>query len=179
MALSEEHGFPLFAQVGRVVQTALSSDRATADGVKRIRASLTHSRLGALMSMFLGSLAEASLEGFHCREASAALDEAFAIVEDKGERIWEAELFRLRGELKSADQGEAETDVRRAIDVARLQQARSLELRATISLGRLLASQGRRDEARTMLADIYNWFTEGFDTADLKDAKALLDELAT
>jgi predicted ATPase len=85
----------------------------------------------------------------------------------------------LRGELKSADQGEAETDVRRAIDVARLQQARSLELRATISLGRLLASQGRRDEARTMLADINNWFTEGFDTADLKDAKALLDELAT
>ena len=129
------------------------------------------------MSMFLGSLAQASLEGFDYREAGGALAEAFAIVEGKGERMWEAELFRLRGELKSADQGGAETDFRRAIDVARSQQARSLELRATISLARLLAEQGRRDEARTMLAEIYNWFTEGFDTLDLKEAKALIDEL--
>ena len=65
----------------------------------------------------------------------------------------------------------------RAIEIARKQSAKSLELRATTSLARLLAKQGHRDEARTMLADIYNWFTEGFDTADLKDAKALLDEL--
>jgi predicted ATPase len=67
----------------------------------------------------------------------------------------------------------------RAIEIARGQSARSYELRATTSLARLLASEGRRDEARTMLAEIYGWFIEGFDTADLKDAKALLDELGT
>ncbi|MGA7760276.1 MAG: hypothetical protein WCA59_00930 [Candidatus Binataceae bacterium] len=68
--------------------------------------------------------------------------------------------------------------MRQAIEIARRQESRWWELRATISLARLLANQGRRDQARTMLADIYGWFTEGFDTADLKDAKALLDELA-
>jgi len=73
---------------------------------------------------------------------------------------------------------EAQSSFERAIEIARKQSAKSPELRATTSLARLLASQGRRDEARAMLAEIYNWFTEGFDTADLKDAKALLDELA-
>ena len=76
-----------------------------------------------------------------------------------------------------SDLAEAERCFRRAIEIARRQSAKSWELRATTNLARLLAKQGRRDEARAMLADIYNWFTEGFDTADLKDAKALLDEL--
>jgi predicted ATPase len=75
------------------------------------------------------------------------------------------------------EEEEADVCFRRAIEFARRQQAKSLELRATTSLAHLLASQGRRDEARSTLAEIYNWFTEGFDTADLKDAKALLDEL--
>ena len=75
------------------------------------------------------------------------------------------------------DRAKAEQCFRTAIEIARRQSARSEELRATTSLARLLAKQGRRDEARTMLAEIYGWFTEGFDTADLKDAKALLDEL--
>ena len=74
---------------------------------------------------------------------------------------------------------EAERCFRTAIEIARRQSARSAELRATTSLARLLAKQGRRDEARTMLAEIYGWFTEGFDTADLKDAKALLEELSS
>jgi predicted ATPase len=90
---------------------------------------------------------------------------------------------RLKGELllrqDYSDTAEAQRCFWRAIEVARKQSAKSFELRATTSLARLLASQGRRDEARTMLAEIYNWFTEGFDTADLKDAKALLDELGT
>jgi predicted ATPase len=121
--------------------------------------------------MFLGLLADACIEGFHNHEATAALSEAFAIVEGKRERIWEAELFRLRGELKSAEPVEAEADFHRAVEVARSQQAKSFELRATTSLARLLAKQGHRDEARSMLGEIYGWFTEGFDTADLKDAK--------
>ena len=174
IALSEEHGFSRFAQNARFTESALAPDRATRDGVQKIRGSLVQ---GALLSVCLGALGEACLEGFHFHEAGAALAEAFAIV-DKGERIWEAELFRLRGELKSADPVEAEADFHRALKVARSQEARSLELRATTSLARLLAKQGKSDEARAMLADIYNWFTEGFDTADLKDAKALLDELS-
>src|SRR5208337_1151385 len=80
--------------------------------------------------------------------------------------------------LKSTNPVEAEADFRRAVDVARSQDARSLELRATMSLARLLNKQGKRDEARAMLAEIYNWFTEGFDTADLMDAKALIEELS-
>ena len=85
----------------------------------------------------------------------------------------------MRGELefKVGQSESAEADFRAAIETAHRMGARSYELRATTSLARLLASQGRRDEARTMLADIYNWFTEGFDTLDLKEAKALLQEL--
>ncbi len=130
------------------------------------------------LSIYRGWLAEACLEARQFDKAGAALSEAFATVDGKGERIWEAELYRLRCELKSADSVAAEDDFRRAMEVARSQDARSLELRATTSLARLLDKQGHRDEARAMLADIYNWFTEGFDTADLKDAKALLEELS-
>jgi predicted ATPase len=78
----------------------------------------------------------------------------------------------------ASNAAQAEQSFRTAIDISRKQSAKSWELRATTSLARLLDRQGKRDEARTMLADIYNWFTEGFDTADLKDAKGLLDELA-
>jgi predicted ATPase len=87
--------------------------------------------------------------------------------------------WTCRGELrlKLGRTELAEADFREAIALAQKMQAKALELRATISLARLLASQGSRDEARAMLAEIYNWFTEGFDTADLKDAKALLEEL--
>jgi predicted ATPase len=91
-------------------------------------------------------------------------------------------LPRLRGELllmqDSSNVVEADSCFRTAIEVARRQSAKSWELRATMSLARLLAKQGRRDEARTILSEIYGWFAEGFDTADLKDAKALLDQLS-
>jgi tetratricopeptide (TPR) repeat protein len=114
--------------------------------------------------------------------AFASLDDALRFVEQSGERYYEAELHRLRGELllvcgRTSDEEEIQGCFRKAIEVARKQDAKSWELRATTSLARLLNKQGRRDEARTMLAEIYGWFTEGFDTADLKDAKALLDEL--
>jgi predicted ATPase len=96
-----------------------------------------------------------------------------------GEGFYEAEVHRLKGELLlKQDASEARICLQRAIDIARKQGARSPELRATTSLARLLAREGRPDEARTILTEIYNWFTEGFDTADLKDAKALLDELS-
>jgi len=92
----------------------------------------------------------------------------------------EAELHRLRGELlrSQRDDTEAEVELHRALEIARAQQARMWELRATLSLCRLWRDQGRRAEAHQALADIYGWFTEGFDTPDLREAKALLEELA-
>jgi predicted ATPase len=95
-------------------------------------------------------------------------------------RMDHAELYRLKGELLLQDargRPQAENCFRTSIEIAQRQQAKSWELRATTSLARLLRDTNRRDEARTRLAQIYGWFTEGFDTADLKDAKALLDEL--
>jgi predicted ATPase len=108
------------------------------------------------------------------------LTEAIAAANEHVIRQYEAEAHRLRGELllrqDHPNVAEAQSCFQRAIEIARNQSAKSFELRATMSLARLLVKQGRRDEARTILAEIYNWFTEGFDTADLKDAKALLDE---
>ena len=99
-----------------------------------------------------------------------------------GERMAEAWVHRVKGELLLAqsppNQGEAEASFREAIDVSRRQSAKSLELRAATSLARLWQQQGRKEEARELLAPLYEWFTEGFDTRDLKEAKALLDELA-
>jgi predicted ATPase len=115
------------------------------------------------------------------QEGLQVMEEGFASAAKTGEQISSPLLHHVKGELllvqEPSDIAEAEQCFRRAIEIARRQSARSAELSATTSLARLLAKQGRRDEARTMLAEIYGWFTEGFDTADLKDAKALLDEL--
>jgi predicted ATPase len=103
-------------------------------------------------------------------------------VEQQEERWWKAEVCRLRGVLllrqPGTPQAEAEAWLQRALDIARRQQAKSLELRAALSLSRLWQQQGRRDEAHALLAPVYHWFTEGFDTADLQEAKGLLEELA-
>ncbi len=102
-------------------------------------------------------------------------------MQQSGECFWEAEIYRVRGELllkqNESNRDEAQASFERAIQIAHAQTAKSLELRATTSLARLLRDTNRRHETRAMLADIYGWFTEGFDTADLKDAKALLDGL--
>jgi predicted ATPase len=110
------------------------------------------------------------------------LAEALAVTNDKGERRWEAELYRLKGEIlrarSSAHDAEAETCFRQALDMARHQEAKSWELRAAMSLSRLWQHQGKRGEAHGLLAPIYGWFTEGFDTTDWQEAKALLEELS-
>jgi len=110
------------------------------------------------------------------------LAEAFAAVQRTEERYWEAELYRWQGELlgQEAERPQwegAEAHFLRALEVARSRQAKSLELRAAMSLGRLWQEQGKRDDARALLVPVYHWFTEGFDTADLLEAKALLDAL--
>ena len=109
------------------------------------------------------------------------LAEALAVAHNSRECYYEAQLHRLKGELLLALPGEqdaeAEACFRRALDVARHQQAKSLELRAAMSLARLWQQQGKQAEARALLAPVYGWFTEGFDTADLQEAKTLLEEL--
>src|SRR5207253_9144725 len=117
----------------------------------------------------------------HTEDGLQALAEAHTLVEQHDERWWEAEVCRLRGVLllkqPETPQAEAEAWLQRALDVARRQEAKALELRAAMSLSRLWQQQGKRAEARALLAPIYGWFTEGFDTADLQEAKALREEL--
>jgi predicted ATPase len=152
------------------------------EGIRRIREGLAAAQaLGVrcYRSVSLCALAEAHVRAGHAEEALATLGKALAFVEDTDERHWEAELYRLKGELLLAqgDDAEAEASFQKAIEVARRQSARSWELRATTSLARLWQKQGRTDEAREVLAEIHGWFTEGFDSPDLRDAKALLDAL--
>jgi predicted ATPase len=118
----------------------------------------------------------------HTEDGLQALAEAHTLVEQQEERYWEAEICRLRGVLllrqPGTPQAEAEACFQQALDVARRQEAKSLELRAAMSLSRLWQQQGKRQEAYDLLTPIYHWFTEGFDTADLQDARALLAELS-
>ena len=139
---------------------------------------------------WLTLLAEAHGHMGQREEGLTLLAEALAAAHRTGERWCEAELYRLKGKLtlQSTVQGttstvqspkaEAEGCFQKAIEIARRQQAKSLELRAAMSLSRLWQQQGKRTEARDLLAPVYGWFTEGFDTADLQEAKALLDELS-
>jgi predicted ATPase len=131
---------------------------------------------------WLALLAEAYGTAGQVQEGLQVLDEALALVDQSGERYWEAELYRRKGELllQSGDRGAepgAEVCFQQALAVARRQQAKALELRAALSLSRLWHQQGQRTEVYQLLAEVYGWFTEGFATADLQAARALLDEL--
>ena len=132
-----------------------------------------------LDTQWLGFTAEACAQAGRFDDALAALDRATATAAATNEWYYQAELHRLRGAVlaETGDAAEAASWLQQAIDTACSQQAKSLELRAATSLARLWCDQGRRTEACDLLAPVYGWFTEGFDTADLKDAKALLDEL--
>jgi len=134
-----------------------------------------------LLSGVLGSLAVAQAKAGQPQEGLTTLAEALALVAETEEHHWEAELYRLRADLllMQGDKAGAESSLHKAIEIARRQQARSWELRATTSLARLWREQGRSDEAREMLAEIYGWFTEGFDTADLVEARMLLEALSS
>jgi predicted ATPase len=185
IAVSAEHGFTLllaWATINRGY--AMAKQGRHEEGILQIQeglaaASASGSKLDRPRDLSL--LAEACTEMGRLDDGLSAVTEAFATADEHEDRHHEAEIRRLKGELllrrDDSSTAEARNCFQRAIEIARKQSAKSLELRATMSLARLLDKQGMRDEARVMLADIYNWFTEGFDTADLKDAKALLDEL--
>jgi tetratricopeptide (TPR) repeat protein len=150
------------------------------EGIAEMRRSISDPRVGT-RPMWVHALAETCGKNGRAEEGLALVAEGLARAEQTGQRLAEAELHRLKGELLTIkDPGnavEAESCLRTAIEIAGRQGAKLFELRATVSLARLLRDTGRRDEAHSMLAEIYNWFTEGFDTADLKDAKALLEQL--
>jgi predicted ATPase len=155
------------------------------EGMTQIRQGLTATRAagaGIVRPYFLALLSEAYRKAGQTEEGLRVVAEALSEGDETGQRYYEAELHRLQGELLLAQAGNnrtvAEACFHQGISIARSQQAKSLELRAATSLARLWQQQGKREEARQVLAAVYNWFTEGFDTADLKDAKALLDELA-
>ena len=133
-----------------------------------------------LLPLYLGRLAIGYLGTDDTSAAANAVVQAIQLADETGERVWDAELRRIAGAiaLKQGRSDEAEGMVRSAIEIAQAQEAKSWELRAATSLARMLVDQGRNKEAHALLAPIYAWFTEGFDTADLKDANALLDELS-
>ena len=185
IAISAEHGLTqLLPAATAYREWALAKEGNIGEGISQIQQSLEMSRAAGReleRPIFLRLLAEAYIAGGRLDEALDALTEALTLAEEQSGRLNNAELHRLKGDLLlSQDESnltEAQNCFERAIDIARHQSAKSYELRATTSLARLLAKQGKSDEARTMLVDLYRWFTEGFDTVDLKEAKALLEEL--
>jgi predicted ATPase len=186
MTIATDQGFPQqIAMLTPLRGWALAARGQREEGRAQIQQGLAAYHAIRVMRdrpFYLALLAEAFAEVGQTAEGLEALNEALATLAQSGVRWWEAELYRLRGELlqqQTATQPEeAEACFQQALDIARRQQAKSLELRAAMSLSRLWQRQGKRGEALALLAPIYGWFTEGFDTADLQEAKTLLDELS-
>jgi predicted ATPase len=186
IALCAERGFPQFSAGAAVLHGwAMAGQRRNEEEVAQIHNSLAALRgTGQELNRpyFLCLLAEVYMETSCLGEGLSALTEALAAADEHEDRHHKAEIHRLKGELllrqNDSNAAEAQSCYQRAIEIARRQNGKALELRATMSLARLLNKQGKHDEARAMLAEIYGWFTEGFDTADLKDAKSLLEELS-
>jgi predicted ATPase len=186
VALATEQGFPLWAARGRSLRGwALAMQGQGEEGLAQVCQGIAAYRaIGAAVFVpyLCTVLAEVADHLGHPEDGVQALAEAHLLVEQQEERWWAAEVARLRGVLLLRQTGtppaEAETWLQRALEVARRQEAKSLELRAAMSLSRLWQQQGKGAEAYDLLTPIYGWFTEGFETADLQEAKALLETLA-
>jgi class 3 adenylate cyclase/predicted ATPase len=186
-ALASEKGAAYWRALAEMGQGWLSVlNGKTEDAVHRITSGLAAYRsTGAtvFVPLYLLQLAKAYAELGQFEDAWCRVDEAVAGIEASKERWFEAEVHRLSGEISllspAPDAAKAEAYFERALAVACAQQAKSWELRATMSMARLWRDQGKRNEARDLLTPVYRWFTEGFDTCDLKEAKVLLDELGT
>jgi DNA-binding winged helix-turn-helix (wHTH) protein/tetratricopeptide (TPR) repeat protein len=187
IALSEENGFSDWLNSGRFTQGwALAELGQPAKGIAAMEAAVAGSRhrgRSPFQQHKIALIAQAYARAGRTGEALTMLNEALVQIEWTGERVDHAEILRLKGEVllmhDTAAAVEAENFFHASLGVAQVQEAKWWELRTSVSLARLLRDTNRRDEARTMLGQIYTWFTEGFDIADLKEAKALLDELAT
>ncbi len=178
-ALAAEQRLSLPLDLGIVHGAALVGQGAAEEAIARIREGVTKST-GLGRPYGLAFLAEGLAWHGDRAAALAALQEGLEIARATGEHGWDAELHRLAGTVLLAENklNEGEASLQQAIRIAQAQQAKSLELRAVRDLARLWGEQGRRTEARDLVAPVYSWFTEGFDTADLKEVKALLDQLA-
>jgi predicted ATPase len=187
VALADAKGALFWSAQARLIRASLMAlTGESLEAVRTIKVELTSLRsTGAknVVPLHLGYLAMAYADLGQFGEAQHAIDEATRAMETTGERWWEAEVYRVAGEiaLKSPapDAAKGQAYFERALAVARNQQAKSWELRAAMSMARLWRDQGKRDAAHELLAPVYGWFTEGFDTRDLKEAKALLDELSS
>jgi class 3 adenylate cyclase/predicted ATPase len=180
VTLATEQGFTRWVLQGAVVQGWLLAQHGKGEeGILKMRQGPT---LVREHSSYAVPLAEAYGNEGQSEEGLRVISEDLARVHKIGERFYEVELYRVKGELllkkTVTDEEQAETIFQKAIEIARSQSAKSLELRAVMSLCRLWQRQDRKVEARKLLAGVYGWFTEGFDTADLKEAKALLEELS-
>ena len=183
VAVTTEQGFPFWGAVGTIYRGWVKVKNGdVAEGISLLRSGSTAYRAtGARVWMpyHIALLARAYEIAGQIEEGLTQLDDALQIVERTGERWLDAELYRHKGQLllRQGHSEAAEELYRNALRIAEQQQAKLWELRASVSLARLRRDQGRRAEARDLLAPVYDWFTEGFDTPDLKEAKSLLDEL--
>jgi len=189
IVFANEQGFSSWVAVGIILRGwTLTEQGQVEEGIAQMRQGLAARRAAGpehVRPYLFALLAEAYGRVGQAEEGLGVLAEALAMVDKNGERMYEAELYRLKGQLTlqskvpspKSQAEEAEECFRNAIEIARKQQVKSLELRATTSLARLWQQQGKQKDAHQMLAEIYGWFTEGFDTKDLQEAKALLEEL--
>jgi predicted ATPase len=186
IVLAKEQGFPYWRAFSALLRGWTLAQQAgqAQEGIEQMTQGLVaHRATGAELGRpyWLALLADVHGITGQPEAGLAVITEALPLVDTTGERVWEPELYRLKGELllqqNSDNQAEVEHCFHQAIAIAQNQQAKSWELRAATSLARLWQQQGKRQEAHDLLALVYHWFTEGFDTTDLKDAKALLDEL--
>lgn len=185
ITLCTEHGFPYYLAWAEVLR---GWSRAAAgrpeEGIGDIRRGIgvLQATAGARLSYYRALLAEACAWAGHIGDAFQAVADGLVDIQKTEERWWEAEVHRLRGELlrseKVNERVEAEACFHRAIEVSREQRAKSLELRAAMSLSRLWRDEGRGDDAHRLLTGVYSWFTEGFNGPDLREARSLLDELS-
>jgi predicted ATPase len=184
LALTNRYQAPYYhAWAGILVSYALALEQPNEERIGHLRGSIaafTASSARLRLPYYLSLLAQVYGKAGRAEEGLASIDEALAQARTHNERWWDAELHRLRGEfllLHGADASDVEMAFLRAISIARSQQARSLELRATMSLARLWIAQKRTADARRQLSDVYAWFTEGFETPDLQAARLLLAQL--
>jgi adenylate cyclase len=188
ITLCTEQGEPYWLAGGIVLQGWVLAERGQVeDGIAQMCQGLAAwQATGAeiILPYHLSLLAETHGRRGQAAEGLRVLTEALSLAQQHEEHWWAAELHRLRGALLLSQEGakrkvvEAEQCFHQALDIARHQQAKSLELRAAMSLARLWQGQGKHAEARQLLAPIYDWFTEGFETADLREAKGLLEALS-
>ena len=185
IGVATEQGLRAYLPIARTIRGwALAKQGMREKGLSELQSGLAAIDAGplkAFRALFKAVLVEVHLDSGENNAGIAAATNAMQAVETDHEVFWQAEILRLRGELLlvSRDPSAAERSFEQALDASRRQSAKSLELRAAMSMARLWRDQGRVQQARELLAPVYGWFTEGFDTRDLKEAKALLDEFAS